>query len=256
MNKKFDRNYLIQNPTKLIQELKTFCKDVGITGVVLGISGGKDSTIVAKLMCDVLGVDNVFGVLIPNGNQEDINDSQRVIELLGIKSININIQNPFQILINNINMEMGKSEVNHFINNDAIINLPPRLRMTTLYAVAQSLGHGWRVAGTTNRSEEYIGWVTKWGDGACDFEPIIDFTVTELYQLGVNLGLPKNFVYKTPLDGLAQGSDEERFGFTYYQLDTFIENGTCGDMEIDEKIKKMHKYSQHKRDLIPAFNLN
>lgn len=248
------RENMIKNPLLIIEKMTKFCKGLGVSGVVIGISGGKDSTIVAKLMCEALGKDNVFGVLMPNGDQNDINDSQRVVELLGIQSITINIQDSFQSLINNVNMEMSNN-VNYSISKDALINLPPRLRMTTLYTIAQSLGNGWRVVGTTNKSEEHIGWVTKWGDGACDFEPIIDFTVTELYQLGVNLGLPKDLVCKTPVDGLAQGSDEERFGFTYKQLDTFIEHGTCKNNEIDEKIRKMHKYSQHKRNLIPVFRL-
>ena len=153
-------------------------------------------------------------------------------------------------------MNVGLSEISGSISEDARINIAPRIRMSVLYAVAQSMGNGWRVAGTTNKSEEYIGWLTKWGDGAADFEPVIDYTVRELLQLGVNLGLPKDKVYKVPIDGLADGSDEDRFGFTYNQLDDFIEKGTSGDEFVDEKICKMHQYSEHKRVSIPYFRFN
>lgn len=249
------RGELISNPSIIIDKMADFCRDTGVTGAVIGISGGKDSTIVAKLMCEILGKENVFGVLMPNGVQKDISDSQRVVKMLDIPYITVNIESAFKGLMNEMDTGLTKAIPDSCVSMDAIINLPPRIRMTTLYAVAQSLGRGWRVVGTTNKSEDYIGWLTKWGDGGCDIEPIIDFTVTELWQLGLNLGLPKDLVCKTPIDGLASGSDEDRFGFTYTQLDMFIETGTCGDKVIDDKIKKMHMYSEHKRNLIPAFRL-
>ena len=241
------------NPKYVIPKMKDFLKEKGIERVVIGISGGKDSTIVAKLMADCLGKENVLGVLMPNGIQKDINDSKEVVKFLDIPNITVHIGRSFNALYED--MSIGLISESKRISEDARINIAPRIRMSVLYAVAQSMGNGWRVAGTTNKSEEYIGWLTKWGDGAADFEPVIDYTVRELLQLGVNLGLPKDKVYKVPIDGLAVGSDEERFGFTYNQLDDYIEKGTSCDREVDTKITRMHKYSEHKRVEIPKFRI-
>lgn len=241
---------MIKNPTLFEEKLKKRVQDLGIKGAVIGISGGKDSTIVAKLMSDILGKENVIGVLMPNGKQSDIDVSNEVVKMLGINSVVVNIGNS----MNGLDMQIFNAlrSISKDLTEDAFINMPPRIRMTTLYAIAQSMGHGWRVIGTTNKSEEYIGWLTKWGDGAADFEPILDFTVTELRELGVNLGIPKHLVYKVPIDGLADGTDEDRFGFTYDMLDKYIETGTCGDKKVDEKIDKMHRGSEHKRNPVPT----
>lgn len=259
-NKKFETNVTEVtkmdnklNPEYVIPKMKEFLKEKGIERVVIGISGGKDSTIVAKLMADCLGKENVLGVLMPNGIQKDINDSKEVVKFLDIPNITVNIGRSFNALYED--MSIGLISESKRVSEDARINIAPRIRMSVLYAVAQSMGNGWRVAGTTNKSEEYIGWLTKWGDGAADFEPVIDYTVRELLQLGVNLGLPKDKVYKVPIDGLAVGSDEERFGFTYNQLDDYIEKGTSCDREVDTKITRMHKYSEHKRVEIPKFRI-
>lgn len=235
------------NPKYLIHILKEKFAENGIKGAVVGISGGKDSTIVAKLMVEVLGKENVFGVLMPNGEQSDISDSYRVVEFLNIPFVEVNIRAAYNGLLDSILLKYDNE-----ITTQAAMNIPPRLRMTTLYAIAQSKGNGWRVMGTTNKSEEYIGWLTKWGDGAADFEPIIDYTVTELRELGSNLGLPYDLVKKVPIDGLAPGSDEERLGFTYDMLDKYIATGTSGDVAIDEKIAKLHYYSEHKRNPVAS----
>ena len=204
-------------------------------------------------MVECLGKENVFGVLMPNGLQKDIDDSKRVVELLGIRYTTVNICRAYNVLYEDLNIAL----INHSkgVSEPSRINIAPRIRMTVLYAVAQSMGNGWRVVGTTNKSEEYIGWLTKWGDGGVDFEPIIDFTVTEILQLGLNLGLPKDLVCKTPIDGLAEGSDEDRIGFTYAMLDKYIVNGTSGDSEVDKKIERMYEYSEHKRNLIPRYKM-
>lgn len=238
------------NPEYVIETLKAFLKEQGVTKVVVGISGGKDSTIVGKLMVECLGKENVMGVLMPNGVQSDIDVSHKVVDYLGIPYITVNINDSFSGLYGEMNSVL--KEKGFEVTESSYINIAPRIRMTTLYAVAQSIGNGCRVAGTTNKSEEYIGWLTKWGDGACDFEPIVEYTVTELRELGVSLGIPKEFVYKIPIDGLADGSDEERIGFSYDQLDKYIATGTTGDVDIDEKIERMHAYSEHKRHLIPV----
>lgn len=235
------------NPKYLIHILKDKFAENGIQGAVVGISGGKDSTIVAKLMVEVLGKENVFGVLMPNGEQSDISDSYRVVEFLNIPFVEVNIRAAYNGLLDSILLKYYNE-----ITTQAAMNIPPRLRMTTLYAIAQSKGNGWRVMGTTNKSEEYIGWLTKWGDGAADFEPIIDYTVTELRELGMNLGLPDDLVKKIPVDGLAPGSDEERLGFTYEMLDNYILYGSSGDAEVDAKIKRLHEYSAHKRNPVAS----
>ena len=253
INKLKNRENSINNPEKIVFRMREYMNVLGIKGAVIGISGGKDSTIVAKLMVECLGKENVLGVLMPNGEQNDIDDSIKVVELLDIEAITINIQDSFNGLVDNTSREL--EYLGNPLTKASRINIAPRIRMTTLYAVAQSMGNGWRVIGTTNKSEEYIGWLTKWGDGGADFEPIIDFTVTELHQIGLNLGLPKELVCKTPIDGLAEGSDEERIGFSYADLDKYIMNGTSENEEVDRKIYQMHKYSEHKRFSIPRFKL-
>lgn len=247
------REQKLNNTVEFISELKEKCNKLGIKGAVVGISGGKDSTIVAKLMVEVLGKENVMGVLMPNGVQKDISDSIRVVTLLDIPNITVNIGDSFNGLYKEINE--GLSKYSKSVSEPSRINIAPRIRMTTLYGVAQSMGNGWRVIGTTNKSEDYIGWLTKWGDGGVDFEPIIDLTVTEVKKLGIALGLPYDLVYKVPIDGLAEGSDEDRIGFTYDELDKYIVEGTSGNKDIDVKIKKMHEYSEHKRKLVPSFKI-
>lgn len=258
MNKENIREEYINHPEKIVFRLKEYMSAIGIKGAVVGISGGKDSTIVAKLMVECLGKENVMGVLMPHGDQSDIDDSYAVVNLLDIPYMVVNIKESMKGIVDRLEYSfrnIHNSDIEKELTEPAYINIAPRIRMTTLYAIAQSMGNGWRVIGTTNKSEEYIGWLTKWGDGGVDFEPIIDFTVTELHRIGQNLGLPKHLVCKTPIDGLAAGSDEERIGFTYAALDKYIAEGTSGDKEVDEKIEKMHKYSEHKRISIPCFKV-
>ena len=253
LNSQKYRDEKIKNVDSIILELRRACERNGIKGAVIGISGGKDSTIVAKLMVECLGRENVFGVLMPNGLQKDIDDSKRVVELLGIRHTTVNIGRAFNALYEDLNIAL----INHSkgVSEPSRINIAPRIRMTVLYAVAQSMGNGWRVIGTTNKSEDYIGWLTKWGDGGVDFEPIIDFTVSEFRQLGLNLGLPKDLVCKVPVDGLVDGSDEDRIGFSYDILDKYIVEGTTGNADLDMKIDRMHEYSEHKRILIPRYKM-
>ena len=258
INKPNYRDEKLKDVNAIIEDLKNTCEKNGIKGAVIGISGGKDSTIVAKLMVEVLGKENIVGVLMPNGEQNDIDDSYKVVNILDIPYTVVNIKDAMKGIVENI--DFGLRSINNTdkeveLTNPAYINIAPRIRMTVLYAIAQSMGNGWRVIGTTNKSEEYIGWLTKWGDGGCDFEPIIDFTVTELRKLGKYLGLPIDLVDKTPVDGLTPLSDEDRIGFKYSELDDYINNGTSGNIEIDKKISKMHEYSEHKRNPIPSFKM-
>lgn len=214
---------------------------------VIGLSGGKDSTIVAALLVRALGKERVVGVLMPDGEQKDIDDSKRVAELLGIKSYVVNIEaatTGMKKCLTDAGIELGK---------DAIINTPPRIRMTTLYAVAQSLPMGGRVANTCNASEDYVGYSTKYGDAAGDFSPCADFCVCEMRAIGDALGLPSELIHKTPSDGLSGMSDEDKLGFTYDALDKYIITGVCEDQELKKRIDHLHDINLHKLKTIPTY---
>lgn len=240
---------------EIINWLRQYQRDTGLRGVVLGISGGKDSTIVAKLCADAFGRENVVGVLMPNGDQNDIGTSYDVIKTLGIKYIYVNIMDLYKNIPQKFVIHGEPTWDSIVLGEKTRTNIPPRMRMMYLYALAQELGY--RVAGTGNRSERYIGWCTKWGDMACDFNPIAHLTCTEVIALGDYLELPSGLVHKIPSDGLTNRSDEENFGFTYAQLDTYIKGDReCIPLEIVEKIERMHKFSQHKRELPAMIDVN
>jgi NAD+ synthase len=250
-----------------LEALRRKVDELGIQKATLGLSGGKDSNIVAKLMVDILGPDNVIGVMIPNGTENDALAIE-LSHILGINTLSCDIADSFKSMMENLNTALRAPDIDNgrykskAVSEDTRINIAPRLRMTVLYAVAQSIGDGCRVIGTTNRSENFIGWLTKWGDGGADFEPIINLTVRELHELGAYIGLPEKFVKRTPVDGLTPKTDEDRFGFTYNQLDDYIEStdnnfkGTCGNADIDAKIERMHRNSAHKRVPIPTVEYN
>lgn len=212
------------------------------TTAVIGISGGKDSTIMAALLARALGKERVLGVRMPNGEGNEDSDAQKVIDILGIPSVYVDIQETMGAITKGLYTGTGLHS-----KPDAAINIPPRIRMTILYAVAQSLPNGGRVINTGNRSEIYIGYCTKWGDMAGDVAPLADYTVTELIQIGRHLSeLPEYLVTKTPSDGLCGKTDEERIGFTYETLDNYLLYGTCPE-EDKEKIEHLHTLSIHKR---------
>ena len=215
---------------------------------VVGISGGKDSTIVAALCVEALGKDRVFGVMMPNGIQADIKDSIQVVKALGIPSVTINISGAYSKL-----MAAVGSGLEDGVSEQTKVNLPPRLRMATLYAVAQSLPSGGRVANTCNMSEDYVGYSTKFGDSAGDFSPLANLMVHEVRQIGYELPVSRELVDKTPADGLCCKTDEDNLGFTYAQLDDYIVNGTCGILPIDHAIWMMHQCNLHKLRPMPAF---
>lgn len=211
---------------------------------VIGISGGKDSTIAAALCVEALGKDRVFGVLMPNGIQHDIEYARAVVKHLGIKSCEINIQTPYQNILNLIEEHIE-------VSSQTKINLPPRLRMATLYAVSQSMNG--RVINTSNLSEIWVGYSTRYGDSVGDFAPLAQLTVTELKQLGHALALPSNLVDKTPEDGLSGKSDEEKLGFSYAVLDVYIRTGKCTDLQAKERIDALHIQNKFKRLPMPVF---
>lgn len=243
---------------KILRWLQEYKEHTNCKGVVLGISGGKDSTVVAMLAKKVWG-SNVFGILMPNGNQKDIDDALDIVKTLDIEHRVVNIETTYNSLLHVIENRIEETPIGRdFVANcprvtdKAKTNIPPRIRMTILYAVAQTLGY--RVIGTGNASEAYIGWTTKWGDSAYDFNPIAHLTCTEVMALGDLLaeefGLNKKYVTKTPSDGLCGKTDEDSFGFTYATLDGYIGGGMLNvDYETALKIEQMHQASEHKRNM-------
>lgn len=211
---------------------------------IIGISGGVDSSVVASLCVEALGKDRVFGVKLPCGEQSDINFATQLINYLGIKHCTVNILNA----VNAVKNEFPK---NINISNQTIINLPSRIRMSTLYAISQSMNG--RVANTCNLSEDWIGYSTRYGDSAGDFSPLANLTKTEVKEIGRVLGLPSELVNKTPTDGLCGKSDEENFGFTYDMLDRYVRIGLIDDQTIKSKIDTMREKNLFKIQLMPSF---
>ncbi len=219
------------------------------TKAVIGISGGKDSSVAAAVCVKALGKDRVIGVLMPQGEQADIAFSKLLVDTLGIQSYTVNIGGTVSAFTNELEKHVK-------LTNQAIVNTPARIRMTTLYAVAACVGG--RVVNTCNLSEDWVGYSTKFGDAAGDFSPLSDLTVTEILQIGDYIGLPKELVHKVPIDGLCGKTDEENLGFTYAMLDTYIrgENDLSDVPEIKEKIDRLHAANLHKLQLMPKFVKN
>ncbi len=217
---------------------------------VIGISGGKDSSVVAGLCVEALGVDRVIGVTMPNGVQPDIDDSMKLVNHLGIRHINLNIGSTYNTLIAAVGEQLGTLDAE--VSRQTTINLPPRLRMSTLYAVSQSMNG--RVANTCNLSEDWVGYSTRYGDAAGDFSPLGGLTVQEVKAIGKVLGLPIELVEKTPSDGLTNKSDEDNLGFTYAVLDRYIRTGVCDDPAIKAKIDDKHVKNLFKLQPLPHFD--
>ena len=214
---------------------------------VLGISGGKDSSVVAALCVEALGKDRVVGVLMPNGEQFDIQVSRDLVEFLGIRSVVINIHDAFEGMMGQLKAGLGE------ISAQSVQNLPPRLRMAAVYAVSQSVNG--RVANTCNLSEDWVGYSTRYGDSVGDFSPLSRLTVQEVKAVGRALGLPDQFVEKTPIDGLCGKTDEDNLGFTYANLDRYIRSGEIDSEEDKARIDRLHRINQFKLELMPCFEL-
>ncbi|MCL2018308.1 MAG: NAD(+) synthase [Oscillospiraceae bacterium] len=208
------------------------------TKAVIGISGGKDSSVVAALCVEAIGRERVIGVLMPQGRQDDIDVSHMLCQKLKIEKIELNIGEAAEALYTQA------KTAGYEPNTIAIFNTPARMRMAALYMVSAIVGG--RVANTSNFSEDYVGYATKFGDSAGDFSPLSDLTVTEVKAIGREIGLASIFVDKTPLDGLCGRTDEENLGFTYDVLDRYIRVGICEDERIKEKIEDLHKANRHK----------
>ena len=217
---------------------------------VIGISGGKDSSVIAALCVEALGKNRVIGVLMPDGEQADMNDSIALVNHLDIKYIIANISDAVCGVKASIRDQLER-EFNKNISAQTVINLAPRIRMATLYAVSQSVNG--RVACTDNLSESYIGYSTRWGDNVGDFCPLAKLTSDEVIAVGDACGLPYELTHKTPSDGLCGKTDEDNFGFTYATLNRYIKTGVCEDEEVKAKIDAMHKKNMFKLMPMPTF---
>ena len=251
--KEFDAN-------KITDELIEWIKEtVGSCNTVIGISGGKDSTIGAMLATLALGKEKVWGIMIPDGKQKDIADSQRVCRLLGINNRTINIGSVTSALRDVFNDACIVNTRREKFNDVYETNTPARIRMTTLYGAAAIIGNA-RVMNTCNGSEDYVGYATKFGDSAGDYSPLANLTIKEVLAIGVECANRlsiyeeiKDLIFKTPDDGMSNKSDEEKLGFTYSVLDDYIRLGVCDDLKTKETIDKMHTANLHKLLPMPKF---
>ena len=228
-----------------VQWIRDFFEENGPgCNAVLGISGGKDSSIAAALCVEALGHDRVIGVLMPQGEQHDIDMAYLLVNHLGIEHYVINIKDAVDGVLQNMPKELE-------VTAQARQNLPPRIRMSTLYAVSQC--RNGRVCNTCNLSEDWVGYSTRYGDSVGDFSPMSFLTVTEVKEIGRLLGLPAMLVDKTPIDGLCGKSDEENLGFTYAELDRYIRTGEIEDKRKKEVIDRKHKANLFKLQFMPCF---
>ena len=236
----------IKVKNKCVDWIRDFFKKNGKDcNAVVGTSGGKDSSIVAALCVEALGNNRVIGVLMPNGKQSDISYSYFLCGNLGIKFVTVPIEDA-------VNGVLDAMKENIDISDQTLINLPARIRMSTLYAVSQSMNG--RVANTCNLSEDWVGYSTRYGDAAGDFSPLSNLTVTEIKQIGGVLGLPDELIYKVPTDGLCGKTDEDNLGFTYDVLDKYIRTSEIEDEEVKKKIDTMHEKNLFKLQLMPSFH--
>ena len=240
-----EREKLTKAMNGCIEWIREFFEENGKgCNAVLGISGGKDSSVVAALLVEALGKDRVIGVLMPNGEQADIDMAKLLVNHLGIKYYVVNIKEAYDGIINAFPEELNMS-------NQTKINLAPRLRMSTVYAVSQSVNG--RVANTCNLSEDWVGYSTRYGDSVGDFSPCSHFTVQEVKEIGRMLGLPEVLIEKAPSDGLCGKTDEDNLGFTYAVLDKYIRTGEIEDEETKKLIDYQHKMNLFKLEVMPSY---
>ena len=211
---------------------------------VVGISGGKDSSVAAALCVEALGKDRVIGVLMPQGEQHDIDMAYMLVNHLGIKHYEVNIKDAVDGILKSFPKDLE-------LTSQTRQNIPPRIRMSTLYAISQSCNG--RVCNTCNLSEDWVGYSTRYGDSVGDFSPMSHLTVTEVKQIGHILNLPEELVEKTPIDGLCGKSDEENLGFTYAELDRYIRTGEIENEKTKEIIDYKHRINLFKLELMLSF---
>jgi NAD+ synthase len=245
---------MLQKTEAVINWIREQFKDIPDGHAIIGISGGKDSTIAAALCVEALGADRVIGVLMPQGVQKDISDSYEVVASLKLQYHVVNIGAACEALYHSISDAVflcgGKKAVE--TNSMITTNAPARMRMTTLYAIAALYSNS-RVVNTCNASEDFVGYSTKYGDAAGDFSPLGGLTVREVLEIGDDLGLPKHLVHKPPSDGMCGKTDEDNLGFTYEELDGFLLGESGLAPETMSKVARLHKATRHKYTPMPIF---
>lgn len=249
------KNFDVQNETNhVIEFIRDYYKQNNLGGAILGISGGKDSAVVAALMVEALGCENVIGVTLPcHSKDEDKTDAKLISDHYGFNLINFDLTNVFDTFKNELN-NLGNFDLEQLKNSD--INLKPRLRMSTLYYLAALYtalyNKPYLVVGTSNKCELYVGYFTKGGDSVHDIAPIADFTVEEVIKIGEYLKVPEKVLYKAPNDGLSNQTDEDKLGVKYNDVAAYIENENNVDKDVAQKIKKLHNNNLHKFN-IPTY---
>jgi NAD+ synthase len=247
-----EKERLIQEIDSVINWIREYVDNSGAKGVVVGNSGGKDSATVIALATKALGKERVLPVGMPcNSIPEDLEDARLVAEKFGLQMLELDLSSSYNEYERALTETLEK--VNIELAHEAKINIKPRVRMTSLYAIAQSLGY--LVIGTGNLCEAMVGYTTKWGDSASDFNPLGNFTVDEVLFIGEYLGVPEKIIHKAPNDGLGGLTDEEKLGVTYKQIAEYIETGKT-DPEAMVIIEKKNKASKHKRGLVPIYKVD
>lgn len=242
-----EKEILIKEAENAIKWIYNYVEKIGAKGVVVGNSGGKDSATVIAMATKALGKDRVCTIAMPcNSINADLEDARLVAKTFDVPFLEVNLSNTYNELENTINSSLTNME----LNKDSQINIKPRLRMTTLYAIAQTLGY--LVIGTGNLCEAMVGYTTKWGDSSYDFNPIANFTVDEVLAIGEYLGVPDKIIHKAPNDGLGGQTDEEKMGVTYKQIAEYIETGKT-EKNAMKNIERRNKASKHKREPVPVY---
>lgn len=234
---------------EIVNWIREKMEGIGATQGVIGISGGKDSTVTAALCVKALGSANVHGLMLPNGSQGDLQDGIDICDVLEITHHIIDIQPAYDFFVNQVGRVRGS------VSSQTELNIPPRIRMTMLYGYAQSLENA-VVINTSNLSEDWVGYATVYGDTAGAFAPLGSLTSDEVVQLGAQLGLEDKFITKLPADGLTGRTDEEVLGFSYEVLNRYIREGIIEDLEVKTKIDRLHRLSRFKFQPIPLFPSN
>lgn len=231
----------------VINWIKNYVEESSAEGVVIGNSGGKDSAVVIGLCTKALGKEKVLTVAMPcSSTPKDLEDAKLVADTFGVKMLTVDLSSTYKNLYTEIETELEK-EISPYVS----INIRPRLRMTTLYTIAQQ--YGYLVAGTGNACEQFIGYTTKWGDNASDFNPLAEFTVSDVLKMGKILGVPNAILEKAPDDGLGLGADEEKLGIKYSEIEDYLKYGITLNPLSTATIELMHKKSHHKRSEIPVY---
>ncbi len=248
-----DKNILEKEMYNAINWIKEKVESAHARGVVIGNSGGKDSATVLAMAVKALGKDKVLAVSMPcHSNINDFEDAELVANAFEVKNMEIDLTNSYDEFEKEINEKLVKNNMSELIN-ESKVNIKPRLRMTTLYSIAQTLGY--MVIGTGNLCEIMVGYTTKWGDSGSDFNPIGNFTVNEVLEIGRMLGVPEKILRKAPSDGLGNLTDEQKMGITYNQIEEMVETGST-EQEAKKEIIRRYKSSKHKREIVPVYKFN